>query len=65
MMFPRLVGAVPVLIGEGGAQRHPGAMTAGLDGSFRHTQQDGRLRAGQTIQHGRLDSAAQFRRQPG
>src|SRR5215467_7764138 len=40
-------------------------MTAGLDGSFRHTQQDGRLRAGQTIQHGRLDSAAQVRRQPG
>jgi hypothetical protein len=38
---------------------------AGLDGPFRHAQQDGRLRAGQAVQHGRLERAAQFRRQPG
>ncbi len=54
-----------LLLGERGAQRQPGAVTAGLDGAFRHAQQDGRLRAGQAVQHGRLDGAAQFRRQPG
>ena len=30
-------------LGERGAQRHPGAVTARLDGPFRHVQQHGRL----------------------
>lgn len=53
------------MIGERGAQRHPGPVAAGLDGPFRDAQQDGRLRAGQAVQHGRLDGAAQFRGQLG
>ena len=43
----------------------PGPVAAGLDGPFRDAQQHGRLRAGQAVQHGRLDGGAQLRGQVG